>query len=143
MGVQDRDGARGTLKLLVVVRNGAHCLPATAGHQCIEGALMVPCQGSELRGQGEGQKKILGRHLFLELPLQPFLALMVLAVRTVAMAAGMRHEKLAVALGALRQHVGTGCRAAVLHGGERLEMGRQQRILVLVQELGLEGLDDG
>ena len=143
MGVQDRDGAGRTLKLLVVVREHPHCLPATAGHQGIEGALMAPCQRPERLRQSESQEKILGGHLFSELTFQPLLAFMVLAVRTVAMTAGVGHEKLAVALGALRQHVGTGCSAAMLHGAQRLEMGRQQRILVLVQERGLEGFDDG
>ena len=75
MGVQDRYGARRTLKLLVVESKGAHCLPATAGHQGIEDALMAPCQGPELRRQGESHKKILGRHMFLELTFQPLLAL--------------------------------------------------------------------
>lgn len=51
--------------------------------------------------QGKGQKKVLGGHLSLQLTLQPLLALMVLAVRTAAMAAGMGHEKLTVALWAL------------------------------------------
>jgi len=101
MGVQDRYAARRTLELPVVVSKHPHCLPATAGHQCIERALVPPCQRPELLGQGERQKKILGGHLLLELTCQPLLAFMVLAVRTVAMAAGMRHENLAVALGAL------------------------------------------
>ncbi len=101
MGVQNRYGAGGTLKLLVVVSKGPYGLPATADHQGIERALMAPCQRPELLGQGESQEKILGGHLFVELTFQPLLALMVLAVRTVAMAAGMGHEKLAVALGAL------------------------------------------
>jgi len=69
---------------------------------------MPPCQRPELRRQCESQKKILGGNLFLELTFQPLLAFMVLAVRTVAMGAGMRHENLAVALRALRQHLGTG-----------------------------------
>ena len=108
MGVQDRYGARGSLKLLVVQGERVHRLPATADHQGIERALMPPCQRPELLGQGESQKKILGGNLFLELTFQPLLAFMVLAVRTVAMGAGMRHENLAVALRALHQHVGTG-----------------------------------
>ncbi len=108
MGVQDRDGARRTLELRVVLTKRAHRLPATAGHEVIEGALMEPGQRPELFGQGEGHQKILGGDLFLELTFQPLLAFMVLAVRTVAMAAGMRHQDLVVALGTLRQHLGTG-----------------------------------
>ena len=95
------DGARGALELLVVFTKHPHALPAAEDHQGIEHALMLPSQWPELLGQGEGQEKILGGHLFLELTFQPLLALMVLAVRTVAMAAGVGHQNLAVALGAL------------------------------------------
>ena len=67
---------------------------------------------------------------------------MVLAVRTVAMAAGMRHADLVVTRGALREHVGTGGGAALGHGGKCLAVGRQNRIGVLCEELAGEGFDD-
>ncbi len=108
MGVQDRDGTRRTVELLIVLTKRLHGFPATASHQRIERTLMPPCQRPEFLGQGESQKKILGRHLFLELTLKPLLTFMVLAVGTVAMAAGMRHEGQVVARSALRQHLGTG-----------------------------------
>ena len=65
---------------------------------------MLPSQRPKFGRQGEGQQKILGRDLFLELPFQPLLALMMLAMRTIAMAAGMRDEDLFFAADALRQH---------------------------------------
>ena len=49
-------------------------------------------------------QKILGRHLFFELPFQPLLAFMMLAMVAIAMAAGMRDEDLFFAAVALRQH---------------------------------------
>ena len=122
MGVQDRDGARCSLKLLIILRKGSHGLPDALEHQGIEGALMLPCQRPKFSRQGESQQKIFGGHLFLELTFQPLLAFMVLAVRTIAMTAGMRYERLIIALGALRQHVGASCCAAMLHGRQRLAL---------------------
>ncbi len=102
MGVQYGDGAGVSLKLSVVLRKGFDRLPATANHQIIQGALLLPGQRSEFLRQGEGQQKILGGHLPLQLPLQPLLRFVRLAVGTVAMAAGVWHEALAIAVIALR-----------------------------------------
>ena len=65
---------------------------------------MLPGQRPKFGRQGEGQQKILGWHLFVELPFQPLLAFMMLAMRAIAMAAGMRDEDLLFAAVALRQH---------------------------------------
>jgi len=65
---------------------------------------MLPGQRPKLFGQGEGQQKILGWHLFFELPFQPLLAFMMLAMGTIAMAAGMRDEDLFFAAIASCQH---------------------------------------
>ncbi len=67
---------------------------------------------------------------------------MVLTVRTVTMTAGMGYERLMIALSALCQHLGAGYCAAILHGRERLEMGRENPIGVLLEERGLKGFDD-
>jgi len=119
MGVQHRDGAGVALKLPVVLRKGFDRLPAASDHQVIQRALLLPGQCPELFGQGEGQQKILGRYLPLQLPLQPLLTLMLLTMGAVAMAAGMRHEALAIAVIALGQHHGTLQGSALLHGGQR------------------------
>ena len=58
------------------------------------------------------------------------------------MTAGVWHENLVLALSSLYQHLGVGCRAAMLHGKERLEMGREHPILVLIEELNLKGFDN-
>jgi len=65
---------------------------------------MLPGQRPKFSRQGEGQQKILGRHLFLKLPFQPLLAFMMLAMRAITMAAGMRDEDLFFTTVALRQH---------------------------------------
>ena len=78
----------------------------------------------------------------MQLTLQPLLAFVVLTVGTVAMPAGVRHEHLMVTVGTLRQHPRTERRAADPHGRQRLEVGRQDRALVLVQELGFKELNE-
>ena len=108
MSMQDSDGPGYSLELFVILTESPYGLPDALDHRCIQRALMMPCHRSEFFRQGKGQQKILDGQLFLELTFQPLLALMVLAVWAIAMAAGMRREDLAVALGALRQHLGTG-----------------------------------
>ena len=75
---------------------------------------MLSGQRPKFGRQGEGQQKILGRHLFVELPFQPLLAFMMLAMGTIAMAAGMRDEDLFIAAVALRHHDGALRGAALL-----------------------------
>lgn len=58
------------------------------------------------------------------------------------MTAGMRHETLAIAVSALRQHHGTLRSATLLHGGQRLALAGQNPALVRRQKFGLEGLND-
>jgi hypothetical protein len=103
---------------------------------------MLPGQRTQFFGQGEGQQKILGRHLLFELPFQPLLALVVLAMGTVAMAAGMRDEHLFFAAVALRQHHRTLRGAALFQGGQRFALTGQQRVLISRQKIGFKGLND-
>ena len=74
---------------------------------------MLPGQRPKFGRQGEGQQKILGGHLFVELSFQPLLALMMLAMGTIAMTAGMRDEDLFFAAVALRQQHRTLCGTAL------------------------------
>lgn len=104
MGVQYADGTGLPLQFRIVLREGFEGLPATPDHQVIQCTLMLPGQRTQFFGQGEGQQKILGRHLFFELPFQPLLAFMMLAMGAIAMAAGMRDEDLFFAAVALRHH---------------------------------------
>ena len=55
---------------------------------------------------GEGDHKIRSRQLFLNLPLYPLLALMMLAMRAVSMTAGMRHKNLMVTITTTHEHPG-------------------------------------
>ena len=60
----------------------------------VEQALMLPGQRAQFSGQGEGDQEIAARHPPLRLPLDPLRALKVLAMRTIAMTAGVRHQAL-------------------------------------------------
>jgi hypothetical protein len=66
--------------------------------------LVLPGQGTQSFGQSEGQHKILGWQLFVELSFQPLLAFIVLAMRTIAMSTGMRDENLFFTATAKRRH---------------------------------------
>jgi hypothetical protein len=118
-----------------------HRLPASH-EQLVDDVLVRPTQRPEFGGQGEGQQKILGGHLLLHLAFQPLLALMVLTVRAVAMAAGMRHQRLMRTLRAFDLHLGAGLRAAVLHGAQGALVSGQQTRAVLGEQFGFEGVDD-
>ncbi len=65
-----------------------------------------------------------------------------LTVGAMPMTAGMGHERLVVALGALHPHLGTGRSSANLHGTQSLEVGRQECVLVVCEEFGFESLDN-
>ena len=141
MGMQDRNGAGHALQLLVVMTEGSHRLPDTADHPVIEDALMLPSQRPELGRQGEGHQKVLGRDLPFQLALQPLLAFVVLAMGTVPMTARVRHQDLMVTGGALHLYARTQRSATCLHGLQRATLPWQERLLVLVEKLGLEGSD--
>jgi hypothetical protein len=103
---------------------------------------MPPRQFAQLRRQGEGEHEIAFRHLQPDLPLQPLLALVMLAMRTTAVPARMRHEALFVAGAAVREHARRHGSAAMLHGRERLPLAGQNRVPVLVQGCRLKAGDD-
>ena len=90
--MQHRDGAGRALQLPIVAGEGAQRFP-TATHQgVVDHRLVRPGQQPEFRRQGEGQQEVLRRHLLLQLPFQPLLAFMMLAVRAMSMAAGVRDQ---------------------------------------------------
>ena len=84
----------------------------------------TPCAGgrgqvTQLGGQGEGDQVVLDGYLALELALQPLLGLVMLAMRTRAMAARVRHEALGRARFALHLHAWAVGGAAVLQRVQR------------------------
>ena len=143
VGVQDGDGAGRALQLLVVLTEGLHCFPGAAHEHIIDGLLVRKGKPSEFGREREGQQKVLGRHLLLQLAFQPLLALVVLAVLAVAMAAGMRHPFLMRASCALDVHHGAGFCAALFHRRECPSVLGSEPVPILRQEVGLEAVDDG
>ena len=103
---------------------------------------MRPGQRPEFGRHGEGQQEVLGGHLLLQLAFEPLLALMVLTVRAVAMAAGMRHQCLVLAFGAFDLHLRAGLRAAMFDRREGPSVFRPETISILCEEVRLEGVDD-
>jgi len=68
---------------------------------------------------------------------------MVLAVRAMAVAAGMRHEELMFAVLATDLHLQTGLIAAALHCRECPPLIGVEPAAILCQQVGFEGIDDG
>ena len=58
---------------------GLHRFPGAAQEQIVEDTLVREGQRPELGRQGEGEQKVLGGNLLLQLEFQPLLALMMLA----------------------------------------------------------------
>jgi len=116
MGMEHRHGAGRALKLLVVAAEGQQRLPGALHQQAIERLWMGQGQGAKFRRQGEGQQEVRAGHQRFPLPFQPLLALVVLAVGTQPVAAGMGHEDLLFAVGTVRLHPGAERSAAGFHG---------------------------
>ena len=140
--MQHANGAGLAFELAVVVAELGQRLPGTLHQETIDGLLMAPGQGAQFRGQREGDQEVGAWQQRLSLALDPALALEVLAVRAASMSAGVRHQALLAAAGALGQHLGTEAAAATLHGLEGFELAGQQLALVSGQELGLQACDD-
>ncbi|MDP1653369.1 MAG: hypothetical protein Q8L56_11680 [Rhodocyclaceae bacterium] len=70
------------------------------------------------------------------------MTLVMLTVRAVAMAAGMRHQLLVRAFRALDLHHRAGLGAAVLHRRESARVVRREPMPILRQEVGRETVDD-
>ncbi len=105
------------------VREG---LPAKLQQQIIDQALVLPRQLAQLVRQREGDHEVVHRQQLGTLPFQPLLPFMMLTVRTVAMAAGMRQRLALPARRAAHHQHRTVLGAARLHGRERPFMTGQE-----------------
>ena len=140
--VQDRDRPRRPLQLPVVLTETVHRFPGTA-HQEIEDDVGVRrSEPAPFGRQREGQQKVAGRDQALHLTFQPLLALVVLAMRAKAMAAGMRNEVVVGTVAALNLHHRAGRAAAIAHGREGLKLLEAQPVTKLRQEVRFEFGDD-
>ena len=87
VGMQHRDGPWDAAKLAVVVAEGAHVIPGKAQHQVVDAARVSAGERAQLGGQGEGDQEVPGGDEPGKLSFDPLLALVVLTMRTMAMAA--------------------------------------------------------
>ena len=104
---------------------------------------MLPGDLTQGVRQGEGHQEIVGGHALLQLTFEPLLAVVMLAMRTVPMTAGMGYPVTMIAVGALHLHVRSGAGTAVFDGVEGAQLRRQDLVSVLPPKVGLEGFDDG
>ena len=142
MRVQDRDRPRRPLQLPVVLAEAVHRLPGTA-YQGVEDDVGVRRgESAPFSRQREGQQKVVGRDQALHLTFQPLLALVVLAVRAKAMAAGVRNEVVVGTVVALNRHHRAGRAAAIAQGREGLKLLEAQPVTKLRQEVRFEFGDD-
>jgi len=104
---------------------------------------MRPGQRPEFGRQSKRHQEILGRHLLLHQTFQPLLTLMVLAMRAVAVTAGMRYQRLMLAAGAFDLYLQARLRAAVFQRRLGTMMLGPESVPVLRQDVGPEGFDHG
>jgi hypothetical protein len=140
--MQHADRPRTAFQVFVVLAEGADRRPGTFEQQGIEEALMAPGQIPEFGRYGKGHQEIVGRDLALELAFQPLLAFVMLAVRAVAVPAGVRHQASFVTGGTTRQHLRRQGRAAGFHGGQGLALAGQHHVAILLQVGRLVAADD-
>ena len=118
-------------------------VPGTLDNQVIDELLVRASEGTQFGRQGEGDHKIVDGNLFLQLPFHPSLGFVMLAMRAVAVSAGVRQVDLLLAVRrippALLDLRGT---AAVFDRKERVLLAGSEFARVLSQKLGSEGLDD-
>ena len=136
--VQHGDGARCALQLSVILTEAEYGFPGTAHQQVKNDVGVRRSEPAEFGRQREGQQKIVGRNEALHLAFQPLLALVVLAMRAEAMAAGMRHEAVVLAVSALELHHRAGLAAAVLDCCQCPKLIKAQPVAKLRQEVGFE-----
>ena len=103
VGMQHRHRTGFALEFPVVLAKGLHGGPGGGEERGVDGFGLADSKWPQFLGQGEGEQEILGGHLQTPLAFQPDFAFVMLAMRTAAMAAGVRNQPLFVAGAACRQ----------------------------------------
>ncbi len=116
VGMQRRMGTGDSLEPGISAGKGVHRLPGGFEQQVVGDALLSPEQSPQLGRHGEGDQEIHHRQQFGLLPLDPALAVVVLAVGATAMTAGMGNLEAVVAVAAAEHHQVTALTAAAAHG---------------------------
>jgi len=146
VGVQHRMGTGDPLELGIPAGKGVHRLPGGFEQQVVAAALLAPEQRPQLGRHREGDQEVLHRQQLGQLPLDPALAVRVLAVGAAAVAAGVGNLEAVVAVAAAEHHQVAALAAAAAHRLQGLAMAGQQLgamqplqfALVAVDHLGEE-----
>ena len=116
-------------------------MPGGFEQQVVSGALLAPEQPPQLGRHREGDQEILHRQQFGLLPLNPALAVVMLAVGAAAMTAGMGNLETVVAACAVQQHQVTALAAAAPHRLEGLVVAGQQLMTMQTLQRALVAFD--
>lgn len=103
---------------------------------------MIFGQSPQLRRQGKRDHKVITRHLFFQLILNPQLRFMMLAMRAVAMTAGVRNKRLMITVGTADLHNRTKCCPADFKRIQRFSLNQQNPPLIGVKEIRLKLIND-
>jgi hypothetical protein len=126
VGMEHRMGTGHPLEPGISAGQGVHRLPGRSEQQVVGGSLLVPAQSPQLRRHREGDQEVLHRQQPGLLPLNPALAVVVLAVGATAMAAGMGNLEAVLTVAALQHPLVTALAAAAPHGLQGLAVTGQQ-----------------
>jgi len=144
MGMENGGKARCSTELFIVTGKRLQYILDTGEHQGIDDFLISPGKIPELFGKGKGDQVVLGWQQLAQLIIDPLLVFMVLAMRTIPVAAGMWNIVLfsAAVIGTLYQHVRTMLMSASKHSLQCLSMARQDKITVPIKKVTPELVDD-
>ena len=91
MGMENGGKSSCSTELFIVSGKRLQDILNTGEHQGIDDFLMFPGKIPELFWKGKGNQVVLGRQQLAQLIIDPLLVFMVLAMRTIPVAAGMRN----------------------------------------------------
>jgi hypothetical protein len=102
----------------------------------IDQFLIFPGKLSQLSRESKGKHIVLGRQLFVELIVNPLPILMVLAMRTISMTAGMGYIAMSstIVISASGRHMRTMFFSTLFHGRQRFFMTGQDGGLIFVEK---------
>ena len=132
-GVQDREEADAGTQVSGVAGNGEQCFGTGIEQDVIDGLFVLQRQLGDCRRQCEDEVIVSGWQQFSFPPLKPLLAGQGLALRAVAVAAGVVGDALMLAVTASFDMTAEGGGTANLYGMHRLELLKGERMLVTVR----------
>lgn len=145
MGVENGYKARRSVELFIIFGKALENTLHTGNHQGVDGLLIFPSEIAKLTWKSEGDQIIWCRQKLLQLVFDPLPILMVLAMGTIPVSAGMGNRDLVVAMmiGASGQHVWAILLSALFHCPQGIPVPRQNCVFILREETVFKLVDDG